>query len=257
MALVFLRNLKNPSWFNGNELPSVALGTEGNHYFRIPTQTIFRKFIPTLSGVVFDKNSKSNDCTLTENYKGVSGPTSTSQFGGVGVKSLPLIEDPKLVFSIRINSLSTEKPIIGFCDKSSDLTTGVLSNVVALKLGEANVRYIRNNKIEYFSNVFDKIRFIKTGDIIQIAIDKEVNKIWFGVNNVWCSGRPNIIDETNSEFLPPFLSDITPVLFVVPRGCELEIIDYPYVLPSLYKQAVSVPYLDWYKNNEYKQVGDL
>jgi len=248
-------SLKISERFNGSGLPNITIGKEGNCYIRTLNQTIFKKFIPRLSTVIFDKNTKHNTITLSDNYKCCSGPISNLPFGGFGIKSLPLIEYNKLVFSLRIKSMSIERPIIGFCDESTNLTSNKLTNFIGIKLGETNIHYIRNNKIEYFSDTFHRVRSVRVGDVIQLAIDIDSNKIWFGMNEDWFNGRPNIIEENSSNFLPSFLSTMTPVLFVVPCGCELEIIDYPYRLPSRYKQAISIPCLDWYKSNEYNQEG--
>jgi len=255
--MIFNEVSKVSERFNGSGLPDIAVGKEGNCYIRTLNQTIFKKFIPRLSTVIFDKNTKHKTITLSDNYKCCSGPTSNLPFGGFGIKSLPLIEYNKLVFSIRIKSMSRERPIIGFCDESTDLRNNKLTNFIGIKLGEANIHYIRNNKTECFRDAVHRFRSVRIGDVVQIAIDIDSNKIWFGMNADWFNGRPNIIEENSSDFLPSFLSDITPVLFVVPCGCELEIIDYQYQLPSQYKQAISIPCLDWYKSNEYNQEGLL
>lgn len=250
-----LRDLRNNNWSTGLTIPFRPYGREGDCFLKTTTQVVFRKMIPKLNTLIFDKTSCAENVTVSDDYFKCNGPMCKSPTTGNGIKTLPIKLSSKLLFSFKINSLGSDFPYIGFCDDNSNVITDPVIDSVLWKINETTFRFIKNNKTVQLLNIFDRAVLLKAGDVIQMAVDFEKNAIWFGVNDAWGSGRPNVFHPTSVQFLPDFLGGIQPNVYVIPNGAELEIIQYPFRFPSLYEQAMSIPVLDWYQTSKYVQEG--
>lgn len=252
MPLIFNRSLKNDQWITTSHIPSCYEGKLGDYCFKNTTQNIFKKDIPILDCLVFDKNSKHPDVSLSDDYKICFGGQTSSSLKGSGIKSLPFEQHSRLLFSLRINSTGHGNPMVGFCNETDDISqSNDIINSVLWNLNEPVLKYFYKGKIYKIEPLFAVYKSIKKDDIINIAIDIEMNKIWYGINYKWSIGRPHLKDPEPLEFLPSYMSGAKPILYIIPSGYEIEIVSYTELKPSLYQEAKSIGIEDWYLDKKY------
>lgn len=247
MPLVFNKSLTKNLWITHPNIPDIKVGDENNYCFNYGSKKIFKKIKPDFKTPIFNRSDKHKNITISDDYLSCTGTVSRSPISGCGIKSYPLIKHDKLLFFFQIKSMGSGYPMIGFCDKDSkvDNTTNIIDSVV-WTLNEPVVKYFKNGIIDSFQPVFSEYKNIKNNDIIGVAIDIEKNKIWVSVNYKWGIDKPNTIGSKTADLFLPYLKNIDPILYVVPSGCEIEIIKPKIQLPSLFEFAKSEPVLDWY-----------
>lgn len=249
--LIVHRNLKKTGILSGSDIPSISLGIEDQQYVRLPTQTLFKKIKPVFDTVVFDKNTKPYIIALSETYLSCNGPVSQSDNNGIGIKTIPIITDNMFVIAFKITSVGSNYPLIGFCDKDKSRLDRTYVNTVLFDLKQNRIKYTSPNR--HYSIQLPRRTIVKTNDIVHIAVSKELNQLWVGVNDNWYTSHPNTINTSPYVFINNDMGIAEPTPFVVPNGSVVDIIDYPYVIPTMYTQAKSVSVLDWYKDGLFKR----
>lgn len=251
--LVVHRNLKKTGILSGNDIPPISIGVEDQQYVRLPTQTLFRKIKPVFDTAVFDKNTKPHVIALSETYLSCNGPISQSNTNGIGVKTIPIISDNLFVTAFKVTSIGSNYPLIGFCDKDKSRLDTTYVDTVLFDLKQNRIKYTSGSR-QYCVQLQNK-PIVKNNDVIHIAVSKESNRLWVGINDNWYTAHPNATDTPPYIFINNDMIIPNPTLFVVPNGAVVDIINYPYTVPTMYTQAISTPILDWYKDGVFKREG--
>lgn len=250
MPLVFNKSLNGNSWLKLNKTPPRDDSyTDYEYFFNTITQNTFKRLTPEFNQVIFDRESKHDNIILMDDYV-----TCTSGLSGshkaIGIKSLPLKENLFQLFTIKVKSVNSSSPMIGFCDKDKAFDNGKINHCILWNIHEPVIRYYYTNNIELSDKTFNTNKTIVPGDVLVIAVDNKNNLMWVSTNYKWVNSRPNKLD-TGVEFIPKAININNPVLYIIPSGWTFELIKYEQFKPSYYSDAVSLPILDWYLVNKY------
>lgn len=150
----------------------------------LTTQSAFDPALGAQSGLSYSNNNR----TVTTNQNNVVAVCSTQA---------TLSASSKIFYSIQVGNLEGVATTISMSFSNSAPTAGVFNNSAGIELtstASSRILYMLNNAGTGSNSlaVTRTIPEIVEGDLVDIALDKAINKIYIRINGVWLGGEPNV-----------------------------------------------------------------